>query len=318
MRRKRCGTLRILVVLAVAAGAACAAQAGSASVLLARNAHEVQLKVTPGGRALVQYDHGGTNYILAWGALNSRPHPKCGRLQGPLCGPAQVEMKHRRIFAAGHSGRQVIKGPNRCRPYDGPDLAWVVAACKAPDGTYWALQSWVRIARHHGAIAGGVKELRLSHWSGPLEKVVVKQTWQKAHHHYGERLYGHITYRGKPVYGLRWDHLGVPLDGYGRVMYFDTLNSGYGGGWHRLDGFLSKPNSGQYCYNIGLFGPHAGGAGEQYRVTAMGTGVTPDVRVGPFASKPESVFDWDAYVRAYIEQTQLAKGSKFCHPQRPR
>ena len=33
---------------------------------------------------------------------------------------------------------------NQCRPYDGPPLAYVVAACKAPDGSYWALQRWQR------------------------------------------------------------------------------------------------------------------------------------------------------------------------------
>ena len=33
---------------------------------------------------------------------------------------------------------------NACAPYDGPALPYLVAACKAPDGTYWALQSWQR------------------------------------------------------------------------------------------------------------------------------------------------------------------------------
>jgi hypothetical protein len=312
------GLLRISCLAAALAACLAGARTAESSVLIARSAHGVSLSVTPGGKALIRYDNGGRQYVVAWGALNARPHPKCGSLQGALCGPRQVEMQHRRIFAAGAAGNRIIRGRNRCLHYDGPKLAWAVAVCKAPDGSYWALQSWVRIARNHGAIAGGVKELRLSHWSGSVEKVVVKQTWQKAHHHYGERLYGQITYHGQPVYGLRWNHIGVPMDGYGRVMYFDTQGSKYGEGWHRLDGFLSKPNSGQYCYNIGLFGPHSDGAGQLYRVTAMGTGVTPDVRVGPFRAKPESVFDWNAYVQSYIDQTQLSEGSKFCHPQQPR
>ncbi len=31
-----------------------------------------------------------------------------------------------------------------CRPYDGPALPLLITACKAPDGTYWALQAWQR------------------------------------------------------------------------------------------------------------------------------------------------------------------------------
>jgi hypothetical protein len=313
MRRDRL----ITAALIAAAAASALASTASASVLIARGGTHVKLKIAPNGEALVRYArHGQRKYVLAWGALNARPHPKCGTIQGAPCGPRQVSMKHRRIFSSGHSGRRIIHGPNRCRHYDGPQLGWRVQACKAPDGSYWALQSWVRIARNHGRIAHGVKELRLSHWHGPLENVLVRQTWQKAHGHYFQRLYGQITYMGQPVYGLRWTDIGVPLDGYGRVIYFDTLNSAYGSGWHRLDGFLSKPFQGEYCYNIG--GPHVAGAGDAYRVTAMGAGVTPDILVGPFSAQPESEFNWDWYVQSYHEQLALSKGSPFCHPQVPR
>src|SRR5438128_1018959 len=56
---------------------------------------------------------------------------------------------------------------NVCRPYTGPPLAWFVAACTAPDGSYWALQSWQRMLPDYGlapAPAQAVWELRLSHW----------------------------------------------------------------------------------------------------------------------------------------------------------
>ena len=33
---------------------------------------------------------------------------------------------------------------NACRPYTGPTIPWLVVACTAPDGSYWALQSWQR------------------------------------------------------------------------------------------------------------------------------------------------------------------------------
>src|ERR1043166_4214971 len=31
---------------------------------------------------------------------------------------------------------------NACQPYDGPALSYLVTACKAPDGSYWAVQNW--------------------------------------------------------------------------------------------------------------------------------------------------------------------------------
>jgi hypothetical protein len=308
----------VLAGLCAAVGVfALAASTASGSVLIARGASNVKLKVVKGGKAVVSYKRGGRRqYLLAWGALNARAHPKCGKLHGKACGPAQVNLRHRRLHRSGHKAGKLIFAKNKCGPYDGPELGWLVAACRAPNGSYWALQRWARIARRHAAIGSRTGELRLSHWSGPLEKVVVKQTWNKAHGHYGERLYGQVTYRGKPVYGLRWNGIGVPLDGYGRVIYFDTFNSSYGSGWHRMVGFLSKPVHGEFCFNIA--GPHVAGAGEQYRATAMGVGVTPDILVAPFAAKPASLFDWTAYVQSFIEQTKLAKGSKFCHPQKPR
>ena len=59
---------------------------------------------------------------------------------------------------------------DQCRPYDGPPLAYLVVACKAPDGSYWALQSWQRDLPHRGVApwtaAQSAWELRLSHWVG--------------------------------------------------------------------------------------------------------------------------------------------------------
>jgi len=39
---------------------------------------------------------------------------------------------------------------NKCRPYSGPALNWLVAACTAPDGSFWALQSWQRMLPNLG------------------------------------------------------------------------------------------------------------------------------------------------------------------------
>ena len=37
-----------------------------------------------------------------------------------------------------------------CKAYDGPALAWKVTACKASDGSYWALQKWQRMLPNYG------------------------------------------------------------------------------------------------------------------------------------------------------------------------
>ena len=39
-------------------------------------------------------------------------------------------------------------------PYDGPKLPWMVKACKAPDGSYWALQKWQRMLPNLGISRG--------------------------------------------------------------------------------------------------------------------------------------------------------------------
>ena len=63
-------------------------------------------------------------------------------------------------------------GQGVCLPYDGPPLAWLITACKAPDGSFWALQSWQRLKPNYGG-ASGAWELHLSHWTGPLPQLVI-------------------------------------------------------------------------------------------------------------------------------------------------
>ena len=44
---------------------------------------------------------------------------------------------------------------------------------------------------------------------------------------------------GSPFYGFSWKPNGEPLDDYGRNIYVDTLDSAYGEGWYRENGFLT-------------------------------------------------------------------------------
>ena len=198
---------------------------------------------------------------------------------------------------------------NACRPYDGPPLAWAVAACKAPDGSYWAVQSWQRMLPNLGRAptpSQAVWELRVSHWRGPLAVLRIELDW--AYRRY-DHLFGSLSYRGKPVYGFRATRQGAPLDTYGRNIYVDTLNSAYGPGWRREMSFLAHRPRGNFCYG---FFPREGrtGKGEAYRATVIGPGVTPDVfwqgaAPGPYDESRDRSRDG--------EQVELGAG-KLCRP----
>ena len=177
-------------------------------------------------------------------------------------------------------GRNWTSFRNQCRPYDGPKLAFQVAACTASDGSYWALQSWRRTlpnfdGRSHSGL--GTWELHLSHWSGETATLEAWTDWVYGgrYHH----LFGRLTYAGKPVYGFSASRVGSPLDGYGRNIYVDTFNSRYGKGWRRENAFLAHRPTGVFCYGFYRFSSRGPGNGAMYRLTAPGPGVTPDVSI---------------------------------------
>jgi hypothetical protein len=164
-----------------------------------------------------------------------------------------------------------------CGHYDGPALAWFVTACKAPDGSYWALQSWQRGLPDYGVAptaAQSVWELRLSHWTGDLPVLTIQTDWA---YHEWDHLFGTFTYNDQPVYGFKATPGGNPLDTFGRNIYVDTFNSVYGSGWRRENSFLTHTNTGAFCYSFNPHGAHPAGNGTQYRATVEGPGVTPDI-----------------------------------------
>src|SRR5262249_17027245 len=158
-------------LLAAALAVALAPVAG-ASQLIDRNASDVRLLVNAKGEALISYrSHGREKHVLAWGALNavaSAPGAKQvafkldyaggwgkyflpGRdvralqsrfqqirfTKGYLVSPTVKQLSAKSAFAKNY-WKQSFHGS--CRKYDGPPLAWLVTACNAPDGSYWALQ----------------------------------------------------------------------------------------------------------------------------------------------------------------------------------
>ena len=135
------------------------------------------------------------------------------------------------------------------RPYDGPKLVWLVNACKAPDGSYWALQRWQRLLPMRGIPPflpqQAAFELHVSHWSGPLPVLEVSQNWT-----YGGRwqgLFGRLTYLGRPAYGFRTPS-SRQRDPYARFFYVDTFNSVFGPGWKHDAGKVAHSRNGAFCY----------------------------------------------------------------------
>jgi hypothetical protein len=235
----------------------------SASQLIDRNATSVSLTVNARGQALLTYRaHGDFHRVVAWGAVNARvPNPQIPQVQ----------------FRKDYSGRS-WSSAGVCRPYTGPKLAWFVTGCTAPDGSFWAVQSWRRTLPNFDGRPGsglGAWELHLSHWTGALATLEAWTDWVYAgrYHH----LFGRLTYAGQPVYGFAATRVGSPLDGYGRNIYVDTFNSRYGKGWRRENAFLTHKPTGVFCYGFYPFTSRGPGNGAKYRLTAIGPGVTPDV-----------------------------------------
>ena len=212
---------------------------------------------------------------------------------------------------------------DQCRPYDGPPLSYLLTACKAPDGSYWALQSWQRNLPHRGwdpwTDAQKAWELRVSHWSGPIAQLELYADW--AFHGDAHDIFGRMTYGGVPVHGFHTTANGEPTDAYGRSLYIDTFDSAYGLGWQRETSIVFRKPSGAFCYSfwpthdVSLPGKPArpAGNGTKYRISVVGPGVTPDATaeardLGPY--DPEVEKQQDAVFMKVIA------GDSFCATQR--
>jgi hypothetical protein len=242
----------------------------SASQLIDRDAKNVVLRVNSKGEALITYTAGGKlKHVLAWGAINAIP---------PTQSRPQVAFKLDYSGGYGKYKRDYWKTfQGSCGGYDGTGLGWLVKACKAPDGSYWALQSWQKQLPNYGVAPKGAMEsawfLDLSHWTQDVPVFDVRTDW--AYRSF-DHLYGKFTYDASPVFGFKSTPGGNPLDTYGRNVYLDTFNSVYGPGWKRENSFLTHKNTGVFCYGFFSHGPHPSGKGERYRATIIGPGVTPD------------------------------------------
>jgi hypothetical protein len=278
---------RTLAVLFIFVLAATFVASASAAQLINRDVRNIKLAVNAKGEALVSYTtvRGKAQHVLAWGAINARqPNRKLKQQRFKLDYAGGWGKYHKTYWKTFR---------NTCSAYDGPALAWQVTACKASDGSYWALQKWQVQLPDLGFTpwTAGLRqwELHLSHWTTSVGKLEVWQDWVysgRFHH-----MFGRYTYMGQPVYGFGSTNFGAPTDGFGRLIYLDTHNSAYGSGWRRENSFLPHNPTGVFCYGFFKHNPLINGFkhpprykgmrpmgyGDMYRITAAGPGVTPDV-----------------------------------------
>jgi hypothetical protein len=316
--------VKSLLLIGIVAVVAIGAPSGRASERVDVNAAGVRLAVNAHGTALVTYRaRGRTFHLLVWGAVNARPPSQAvPQVHFGFDWSGGWKTRHRLVWK--HFG-------NRCGKYDGPPLVYVVAACTAPDGSYWALQAWQPYLPHRGYAPWLARqtewELHVSHWSGPTAKLEAYADW--AFNGQAHDLFGRLTYLGNPVYGFGIGRDGAPNDRYGRSLYIDTLDSAYGSGWSRETSISFRRGSGAFCYSFWpthdntLPGypnnPRPAGNGKRYRITVEGPGVTPDLQwegAGLHDYNPSDSGDRDYEARMDRIFMQFLGQDKFCPTQR--
>lgn len=271
------------------------------SQMIDRDVTNVRLAVNAKGEALVTYTspNGTPRRVLAWGGLDAVP-------PDPNVAQERFGLDYSGGWGKHRKAQYWRTFKNVCRAYSGPPLTYVVAACTAPDGTHWALQSWQRVQplRGVGAFLPGhmAWELHLAHWSKPLPVLEVSPNWT-----YGGALqgvFGRLLFDGKAVHGYK-----TPTrhqsNGHSRYVYIDTMNSAYGPGWRRDGAKVTHLGNGGFCYSFAPLAqpppgypgvPTVSGVGERHRATAMGPGVTPVVEwegaaLGPYDPVADMVFN---------------------------
>ncbi len=205
--------------------------------------HDPTLKVNARGIALVEYTTaaGLRRHVLVWGAIDGIPHQT---------NPPAVQPGFQMDYSGGWKSR---KNPgywrslrDGCARYDGPALPFFVVGCKAPDGTYWALQAWQRNLPMRGFAPWTAKqrgvELHVSHWSGEPPRLEVYRHWT-----YGRstQVFGRLLYRGQPVSG-RGRRAPRPCATSGRGTSsrwwpIDTFGSDFGPGWKHDTAIATHP-----------------------------------------------------------------------------
>src|SRR5262249_20609894 len=173
---------RVLFLLPVLAAAMLVSSAGASQIISTSTVSSISLQLNARGEALLTYSSAGkTVHVLVWGGENAvatKPGAKQGAFQLDYSGGDQKYfLRNPQAQAPGREYRRIKGKPGYlaspvvkklqavqqtadfywknafhggCGRYDGPALAWEVVACKAPDGSYWAVQSWQRKLPNYG------------------------------------------------------------------------------------------------------------------------------------------------------------------------
>jgi hypothetical protein len=314
----------VLVGALAAVAAGSFAPDASASDRLALDARGVRLAVSADGKlAVVSYRQAGrARHALVWGAVDALPPSE-------TVPQARFTIDWTGGWATHRDAHWWRRVGNHCSRYDGPALASLVAACTAPDGSWWALQRWQPKLPHRGyppyRSDQDAWELDVSHWTGRLADLEVHADWAfggQAHN-----LFGRLLYAGVPVHGFHTvKGTGAPRDRYGRGLYIDTFDSAYGAGWKRETSIVFRKPTGVFCYSfwpthdVSLPGRPArpAGNGTKYRIEVQGPGVTPNLAA---VVRDPGVWDPNDAAKVAFEremkarQLVLSAGDSFCPTQ---
>ncbi|MGZ8717222.1 MAG: hypothetical protein ACXWYO_08945 [Gaiellaceae bacterium] len=314
--------MKLLVLVLTSLSTAVFVAPALGAQLIDRNVSGLKLSVNAKAEGLLTYQKAGkTKHVLFWGAENAR-----------VPTPGGTQVKFSLDYSGGYGKYRTVYWKtfkNVCGQYDGPVLPNLVAACRAPDGSYWAAQSWPQPLPNLG-YAPWLPELRanwleVSHWTGDLAKFETGTGWVYSGRF--ESLFGRLTYGGSGVYGFGTTRFGAPTDGFGVLIYLDTFNSMYGPGWNRENSFVPHNPTGIFCYGFYTFDPTKGGykhppgqtarrgpgLGEKYRLTASGPGVTPNIAtivptLHPFDANNPNDVDYQRQQSAVL----ISWGDKQC------
>lgn len=278
--------MKIAALLLLSVSTAVFASSALGAQLIDRNVSGLKITANAKGEALLTYHKAGAvKHVLVWGAENARV---------PTAGGKQV--KFSLDYSGGYGKYHTVYWKtfrNTCGQYDGPAIPNMVAACRASDGSYWAAQSWPQPLPDLGFTPWtpvfAADWLDVSHWTGDLAKLELQTSWVYSGRF--QNLFGRLTYGGSGVHGFGTTAVGAPTDSFGRLIYLDTHDSIYGSGWKRENSFVPHNPTGVFCYGFFTFDPTKGGyqhppgqtalrgpaTGDQYRLTASGPGVTPNV-----------------------------------------
>ena len=208
---------RLLLVLLAAVAAT---QAVASEPLQDANVAFVSLKVNAKGEALFTYRRadGRLRHVLAWGAINARaPSQECRR-----CGSAGTTPAAGASTATAGTGGASRTAAARTTA---PRSSMLVAACKAPDGTYWTVQAWQRrlpllgfdpgfpLSRTGSSTSRTSPASCLSSRSSRTGRTAVA----------GRACSAATRTSASRCSGSARTAKGVPKDKYGRNLYIDTL-----------------------------------------------------------------------------------------------